>query len=260
MGEYTLPHELVGEQQRLALMSALLDPMERAHIDRLGVGPGWRCLELGCGNGSIAQALAKRVGPTGLVVASDIDLSYIAHLQAPCLEVRRIDVLHDEMEKASYDLVVARALLHHLTPARKALEGMVAALKPGGVLLSIEPDMLPCTVSEPESMRRFWQGWLKWSVAAGIDYAIGGKILPWLDTPRLESLAGEGYTALFNSGSDWARYWTETMRELAPALQKSSWVSEEMLEELYARYQDPHYWTSVITFTANSGRKPNGEH
>jgi hypothetical protein len=28
-----------------------------------------------------------------------------------------------------------------------------------------------------------------------------------------------------------------------------------MLEEFHACYQDPHYWTSVITFTANWGRK-----
>jgi len=38
---------------------------------------------------------------------------------------------------------------------------------------------------------------------------------------------------------------------LAPPLLKSSYVSEKMLEEFRARYQDPHYWTSVITFTAN---------
>ena len=74
MGEYTLSHELVGERQRLALMSSLLDPIERARFSRLGVGPGWRCLELGCGNGSMAQTLAEAVGPTGHVVASDIDL------------------------------------------------------------------------------------------------------------------------------------------------------------------------------------------
>jgi hypothetical protein len=53
--EYTLPHALVGEQQRLGLMSALLDPIERAPFAQLGVCPDWRCLELGCGNGSIAQ-------------------------------------------------------------------------------------------------------------------------------------------------------------------------------------------------------------
>ncbi len=258
MREYTLPHELVGERQRLALMSALLDPVERAHIARLGVGPGWRCLEVGCGNGSIAQALAERVTPTGSVVASDIDISYVADLQMPCLEIRQINVLQDAIEESSYDFVVARALLHHLTPARKALERMVAALKPGGTLLSIEPDMLPSTVAEPHSMHRFWQGWLKWSIEAGIDYFIGRKIPAELDSLGLEDVAGEGYTAQFNGGSDWATYWTESIRELAPSLLKSGYVTEKMLGEFYAHYQDPHYWTSVITFTANWGRKPAG--
>ena len=91
------------------------------------------------------------MAPGGLVVASDLDLSYIADLQKPCLEIRRIDILKDGIEEGFYDFVVARALLHHLTPARKALERMVAALKPGGVLLSIEPDMLPCSVAERRS-------------------------------------------------------------------------------------------------------------
>jgi SAM-dependent methyltransferase len=256
MGEYALRHELVGERQRLQLMSALLDPVERAHIDRLGVRSGWRCLELGCGNGSISQDLAKRVAPTGHVVASDIDISYIVDLRAPCLEIRRIDIVQDVIDEGSYDFVVARALLHHLEPARKALQRMIAALKPGGVLLSIEPDMLPCTVTEPDSMQNFWQGWLKWSVAAGIDYFIGRKIPAWLDSLGLTDVAGEGHTAQFNGGSDWATYWTETMLVLGPTLLKSGYVTEKMLQDFHAHYQDPHYWTSVMTFTANWGRKP----
>jgi len=256
MGEYILPHKLLGEQQRLALMSALLDPVELAHIARLELRPGWRCLEVGCGNGSIARALAERVAPAGHVVASDIDLGCIVGQQVPCLEVRRIDILQDAIEEGSYDFVVARALLHHLTAARKALERMVNALKPGSVLLSVEPDMLPCTVAEPDSMHRFWEGWLKWSVEAGIDYFVGRKIPAWLDLLGLEDVAGEGHTAQFNGGSDWATYWTETLGELAPSLLKSSYVTEKLLEEFHARYQDPHYWTSVITFTANWGRKP----
>jgi SAM-dependent methyltransferase len=255
MGEYTLPHKLMGEQRRLALMSELLDPVERAHLARLGVGPGWRCLEFGCGNGSIAQALAEFVAPTGHVVASDIDLSYIRDLQVPCLEIRRIDILQGGIEEGCYDFVVARALLHHLMSARKALERMVTALKPGGLLLSIEPDMLPCTVAEPDSMHLFWQGWLKWSVGAGIDYFIGRKIPAWLDSLGMKDVAGEGHTSQFNGGSDWATYWTETMRELAPSLLKSGYMTEKRLEEFRTCYQDPHYWTSVITFTANWGRK-----
>jgi SAM-dependent methyltransferase len=246
----------VGEQQRLALMSSLLDPLELARLDQLGVRPGWRCLELGCGNGSIAQALAVRVDPTGHVVASDIDIAYIADLQMPCLEVRRIDILHGALETGCYDLVVGRALLHHLKPARMALERMVSALKPGGVLLSIEPDMLPCTVTQPEAMRAFWAGWLNWSAEAGIDYSIGRKIPAWLDALGLQDVAGEGHTAMFNGGSLWATYWTATIQELAPRLLQSGHITAKMLEEFQALYRDPHYWTSIMTFTGNWGRKP----
>lgn len=255
MTDYVLPHGLKGEQDRLGLMSALLDPFEIAQIARLGVGPGWRCLELGCGNGSISLSLAQRVAPTGNVVASDIDLRYISGLCAPGLEVRHIDITQDGIEENVYDFVVARALLHHLPDARAALERMVKALKPGGVLLSIEPDMLPCTVTLPDSMQAFWQGWLRWSAEAGIDYFVGRKIPAWLDSIGLEHIAAEGSTAQFNGGSDWATYWTETMRELAAPLLKSKHVTEAMLEEFQARYQDRHYWTSVITFTATWGRK-----
>jgi hypothetical protein len=67
---------------------------------------------------------------------------------------------------------------------------------------------------------------------------------------------GEGQTARFNGGSDWVLYWTETMRELAPSLLKSGYITEKMLDGLYALYQNPHYWTSVITFTGNWGHKP----
>src|SRR5262249_34909428 len=121
------------------------------------------------------------------------------------------------------------------------------ARKPGGILLSIEPDMLACTVTEPPSIQTFWQGWLRRSVEAGIDYFIGRKILAWLDSIGLTDLSGEGHTPQFNGGPDWATYWTATVRELTPSLLKSGYVTQTTLEEFQAHYQDPHYWTSVIT-------------
>jgi len=256
MSEYALPHQLSGERPRLALMSKLLDPMERAHFVRLGVSKGWRCLELGSGNGSIARILAEMVGPTGHVVASDIDIGYMAGIEAPNLEVRRIDVLSDPIEEAAYDFVVARALLHHLPDRKTALKRMIGAVKPGGVFLSIEPDMLPCTVVEPESMRAFWRAWMTWSEQSGIDYYVGRRIPACLDALGLKDVAGEGHTAQFNGGSDWATYWTSTISELAPAILRSGDAPKQTLDDFYARYQDPHYWTSVITFIANWGLKP----
>ena len=238
MSGYALPHGLAGEEQRLALMSTLLDPFEFACMERLGVGPGCRCLEFGCGNGSISLALAERVAPTGLVIASDINISYISRLKGPCLQVRRIDILQDPIEESSYDFVVARALLHHVPSARNCLQRMLTALKPGGVLLSIEPDMLPCTVAEPASMRAFWQGWLNWSVEAGIDYFLGREIPAWLDSLGVEDIASEGHTAIFNGRSDWANYWMATIRELQPSLLKGGYITTALLEEFETRYRD----------------------
>jgi SAM-dependent methyltransferase len=255
MSAYALPHGLAGEEQRLALMSALLDPFELACIERVGVGPGSRCLEFGCGNGSISLALAERVAPTGLVIASDIDVSYVSRLERPGLEVRRIDILTDPIEESSYDFVVARALLHHVPSARNCLQRMLTALKPGGALLIIEPDMLPSTVAEPASMRAFWQGWLNWSVDAGIDYFIGRKIPGWLDSLGVKDITSEGQTANFNGGSDWANYWIATIRELQPSLLKGGYINPALLKEFETCYVDPHYWASLITFNATLGRK-----
>lgn len=256
MNAYVLAHNLDGEQQRLALMSELLDPTERAHIQRLGLESGWRCLEVGCGNGSIAQWLASQVGPTGCVVASDLETSYIAGLQAPCLEVRQLDIMQGPVEQAYYDLVVARALLHHLASPEQALRQMIGALKPGGVLLVTEPDMFVATAAEPEPIRKFWEGWFRWAAASGIDYFVGRTVAPLLDSFGLQDIAAEGRTVQFNGGSQWAVYLMETIRELRPKLAESGHITDELFAEFFKQLQDPHYWTSAINFIACSGRKP----
>ena len=57
---------LKGEAKRLALMSELLDPMHRRYLQSLDVlRPGARTLEVGCGNGSISEWLARQIAPEG---------------------------------------------------------------------------------------------------------------------------------------------------------------------------------------------------
>jgi 2-polyprenyl-3-methyl-5-hydroxy-6-metoxy-1,4-benzoquinol methylase len=167
-------------------MSQLLDPLHSTLLERLGLRPGWRCLEVGCGNGSISKWMATKVGPKGHVVATDIDLRYIDNLHAPNLEVRQFDILKDKPEPGKYDLVTARAILHHIASPKKAIQHMVQVLKPGGVLLSIEPDFLPATAATPEPLRLFWQAWLQWSSSAGVNYFIGRTMPGLLATAGLD--------------------------------------------------------------------------
>jgi ubiquinone/menaquinone biosynthesis C-methylase UbiE len=105
---------LKGEGTRLTLMSQLLDPMHRRYIDALGVvRPGARTLEVGCGNGSISAWLAERVRYGGVAVVLDLDLSLV-DVREPNLELREADVLAGPVEPGAFDLVTARAVLHHV--------------------------------------------------------------------------------------------------------------------------------------------------
>jgi SAM-dependent methyltransferase len=257
---YILPHTLTGERQRLALMSDLLDPLHQRLLEKLGIRPGWRCLEVGCGNGSISQWMATKVAPKGQVVATDLDLRYIANLHTPNLEVRQLDILKNQPESAKYDLVTARAILHHIPSPQKAVQHMVELLKPGGILLSIEPDFLPATAATPESLRAFWQAWLEWSHSAGVDYFIGRKMPILLPRAGLNDVAAEGTTAFYRGKSPWAQYWLETLEELRPRLLDSGYMTTPLLSRFKRLYSDPKLWTSTITFVASWGTKPRIEY
>ena len=257
MAEYVLDHHLEGERARLALMSRLLDPMHRRHIELLGVGPGARALEVGCGNGSISVWLAERVGPSGRAVAVDLDLSLI-DVRAPGLDLRQGDIVAGAVAPGSFDLVTARAVLHHVTDVEAALRNLVASMAPGGSILLIEPDFLPVSVAEPPEVRAFWDGWLAWSRDQGIDYHVGRKLAPRLAALGLEQVAGTAETAVYNGGSPWADYWTQTVVDLRNGLTGSGKLDGPLIDRFLAYCADPGWWTQTIAFTAVHARAPGG--
>jgi SAM-dependent methyltransferase len=249
MPEYVLDHHMEGERARLALMSRLLDPLHRRLIEALELEPGARIVEVGVGNGSMSAWLAERAS----AVAVDLDLSLVQS-PPPNLELRQTDILSGPVPPGDFDLVTARAVLHHVADADRALANLVASVRPGGAILLIEPDFLPVSVSEPEPVRRFWSGWLAWSQARGIDYFIGRTLAPRLQRLGIEQLAGEGVTAVYNGGSPWAEYWTRTVVELRSDLD----IDSEAVDAVLRHCEDPSWWTETITFTCVWGRAPGG--
>ena len=256
MPEYVLGHHLKGEGKRLALMSELLDPMHRQYINALDiVRPGARTLEVGCGNASICAWLADRVTPGGKAVALDVDLSLI-NVRAPNLELRQGDIVAGPVEHGSFDLVTARAVLHHIADAEAAIKNLVASVRPGGALLLIEPDFLPVSVAEPREVRAFWQGWLAWSRERGIDYHIGRALAPRLAALGLMQINGTAETAIYNGGSRWADYWTQTITELRDDLISSGKLNDALVDTFVRYCADSSWWTQTIAFTAVHGRAP----
>jgi SAM-dependent methyltransferase len=136
---YLLDNAQAEAGERFVALAELFDGVTRGHFDRLGVGPGWRCWEVGAGGRSIPEALAAAVGPTGYVLATDINPAWLD--PHGTYEVRRHDLAADPPpEPGTFDLVHARLVLVHIPDRARALATMVAALRPGGWLLLEDAD------------------------------------------------------------------------------------------------------------------------
>ncbi|MGP3690381.1 class I SAM-dependent methyltransferase [Streptomyces sp. IBSNAI002] len=129
-GAGLLDHRIPMERRRLQALEAFADPATCAVIENRGIQPGWRCLELGGGAGSVARWLAARCAP-GQVVATDVDLRLLPP-DVPNLALLRHDVVKEGFPVESFDLVHARALLEHLPEREDVLARMVDWTAPGG--------------------------------------------------------------------------------------------------------------------------------
>src|SRR5262245_56176755 len=132
----------VNATTRFAALSKVFDPSTRRHLTALGLEPGWRCLEVGAGGGSIARWLSDSVAANGRVVATDIDTRFLETIDRPNLQVLRHDITRDPLPEAAFDLAHTRMLLIHLPERDEVLGRLIAALKPGGWLVCEEFDSL----------------------------------------------------------------------------------------------------------------------
>jgi SAM-dependent methyltransferase len=124
-----------------ATLGQLFDPTTFRHLDRLGLRAGWRCWEVGAGGPTVPAGLAERAGPTGRVLATDIDVSALEEAPEPGFEIRRHDVTAEPAPLSGCDLVHARLVLMHVADRVAALSAMAGALRPGGWLLAEDADL-----------------------------------------------------------------------------------------------------------------------
>ncbi len=195
MSTYVFDQAWQRERDRLTAIESLFDPASRRLLAGLGVAEGWRCLEIGCGAGSIAGWLSDRVGASGRVLATDLDTRHVEGHGRANLETRVHNIVTDPLDEEAFDLIHARAVLVHLPDRQQVLKRLVAALRPGGWLLIEDVDFGGATASmlaqyvtapdpAPAATERIYQAIAAVFAAKGADPCYGS----WLTG----SLAGEG--------------------------------------------------------------------
>lgn len=116
-----------------------LGPATEQMLDLAGIGPGMRVLDVAAGAGEQTLAVAKRVGPSGYVLATDISSEILTYAQQAChaaglnhVETRVMDGENLDVEPSSFDAVISRVGLIYFPNRQQALAGMYRVLKPGG--------------------------------------------------------------------------------------------------------------------------------
>jgi SAM-dependent methyltransferase len=199
-GGYLLGNEADATEERLGALSAIFDPVTFRHVVALGIGPGWRCWEVGAGGPTVTRWLANQVGATGSVLATDLDISPALPASAPNVEVRRHDVGREAPPGHEFDLVHSRLVLVHVTERQAALRSMVSALRPGGWLLveDADPALQPLSCleadgPEEELANRVRGGFRALMAARGVDLAYGRKLPRLLREAGLADVAADAW-------------------------------------------------------------------
>ncbi|MEY4443760.1 MAG: bifunctional demethylmenaquinone methyltransferase/2-methoxy-6-polyprenyl,4-benzoquinol methylase [Pseudomonadota bacterium] len=108
------------------------------------VRPGHQVLDIAGGTGDLALAFAKRVGPTGRVVHTDINEAMLRTGRDRLLDVGTVlptlvcDAEHLPFPDQHFDRVSVAFGLRNMTHKDQALREMCRVLKPGGKLLVLE--------------------------------------------------------------------------------------------------------------------------
>jgi SAM-dependent methyltransferase len=250
---------------RLTALEEALDAGTVRHLEALGVGAGWHCLEVGAGAGSIARWLCERVGRGGHVLATDLDVRFVeaALLHQSNGTVLQHDLLRDRLPEASFDLVHARLLLAWLAEPGRGLARLVAALKPGGWLLAEEMDCISIVASGGreassavpvsdvlKALHTLLDG------QRAFDAAFGRRLHAELESAGLTRVRVEGRVGIWRAGSGAGHLWRLTLEQLREPVATSGPEGSDEIDRVIASCDDPRMQLMSPVTMAAWGRRP----
>lgn len=121
-----------------------LGPATEVMLDLAAVATGAKVLDIAAGAGGQTLAAARRVGPDGLVLATDVAPAILDFAEANAraagfgnVRVRVMDGEHLDIEPGTFDAAISRVGLIYFPDRKRALEGILQTLRPGGRLAAV---------------------------------------------------------------------------------------------------------------------------
>jgi ubiquinone/menaquinone biosynthesis C-methylase UbiE len=256
---YVLDNAAPQTPARFTALSELYDAATRQYLEDCGVGPGWNCLEVGGGGGSIAAWLAERVGPSGDVLVTDLDPRFIDKL--PNLEIRRHNIVPDPLPDNAFDLIHTRLVLIHIPEREEVLARLVAALKPGGWIIEEDFDTrsLYCegALLPPEVHLKTQAAIFRYFDDNGVERHWGRLVHGRMQSLGLVNLRSEARISMWRAGSKGTSFMRTNFEQLRNVLVAGGYVSEEDFEKDIAMLDDPQFVVPSPIMWTTFGCRPS---
>ncbi len=264
---YTFSNSADEAVDQFESLQRYLDPVTTARIADLGLRSGARCWEIGAGGGSIAGWLSDHIGPTGYVIASDINTDRLAHLH----RLGNVTVVeHDvtslveplPLDGEPYDLIHARLVLLHLPERERVLDALAANLAPGGWLLLEEFD---CTAPlrvlasrsevDTELFHRITNAIVEIIEAHGAEMGWAQRVHAVMRAAGLVDVHVVQLTETWTGGSSGAGLHIANSHQLAAELDGLG-ITPGELDRFRAIVGEPGHTASSYLFVSTRGRRP----
>ena len=253
--EYVLDHHQRGERQRLALMSRLLDPMHRRHIEQLGVARRAR------GRWKWAAATGPcRPGWPGRWRRAGRRWRWISTCRWPARtrpgwSTGRVTSWPGRSGRAAstWSPRGPCCTMWATRPPRWPTWWPA----PGRAGRSCSSSRTSCRSAWPSPRTSGRSGRAGWpGPGAGHRLLHRPQAARHAGRPGLAGVTATAETALYYGGSPWAEYWRETVTELRGRLLASGRLDGRLIDAFLDQCQEPSWWTQTIAFTAVAGHSP----
>jgi SAM-dependent methyltransferase len=141
-----IPAPLLCGQTYLEQQTNERQPPDKV-LAAIGVKPGMVIGEVGAGRGRYTVHLARGVGDSGKVYANDINAASLEYLRRRCADegIRNVETILGEVEDPLFppgalDMAFMVLTYHHLAKPVELLKNLIPSLKPGAIIVVIDPD------------------------------------------------------------------------------------------------------------------------
>lgn len=252
-----------SEHERLAVLEDNYDQGTFRLLEDCGVGPGWTCVEVGAGRGSVAARLADAVGPEGSILALDLDTSHLGHLAGHSnVEVRQYDIVARPIGEASFDLVHTRLVIEHLPEPERLLEMLANATRAGGLLVVECTDMLATAAADPSDPRsRTFDEFMAMSFAAvesmsTFDVGFARRLPRLFDALGFEGSGSRVVGRVARGGDSKALEYAMPVVAMRSTLIEGGHATADAIDEYLTSLADPDFWFIANSVIAAWGRRP----